>query len=61
MDITDIKFFVDGQLVRENYDDYVSTLNTGQKITMNIWQPIWESWVGAFDASICLYMHIMIG
>ena len=47
-----IKFFVDGQLVRENYDDYVSTLNTGQKIMMNIWQPIWESWVGAFDESI---------
>ena len=47
-----IKFFVDGQLVRENYDDYVSTLNTGQKIMMNIWQPIWGNWVGEFDESI---------
>ena len=47
-----IKFFIDDQLVRQDYNDYVSTHNTGQKIMMNIWQPIWESWVGEFDESI---------
>ena len=39
-------------MVRQDYNDYVSTHNTGQKIMMNIWQPIWESWVGEFDESI---------
>ena len=47
-----IKFFIDGELVRQDYNDYVSTHNTGQKIMMNIWQPIWENWVGEFDESI---------
>jgi hypothetical protein len=47
-----IKFFIDDQLVRQDYNDYVSTHNTGQKIMMNIWQPIWENWVGEFDESI---------
>ena len=47
-----IKFFIDGELVRQDYNDYVSTHNTGQKIMMNIWQPIWENWVGEFDESV---------
>ncbi len=47
-----IKFFIDGELVRQDYNDYVSTHNTGQKIMMNIWQPVWENWVGEFDESI---------
>tara|TARA_B100000073_G_scaffold320247_1_gene299791 strand:- start:1017 stop:2078 length:1062 start_codon:yes stop_codon:yes gene_type:complete len=47
-----IKFFIDDQLVRQDYNDYVSTHNTAQKIMMNIWQPIWENWVGEFDESI---------
>ena len=47
-----IKFFIDDELVRQDYNDYVSTHNTGQKIMMNIWQPIWENWVGAFDETI---------
>ena len=47
-----IKFFIDDELVRQDYSDYVSTHNTGQKIMMNIWQPIWENWVGAFDETI---------
>ena len=47
-----IKFFIDDQLVRQDYNDYVSTHNTGQRIMMNIWQPIWENWVGGFDESI---------
>lgn len=47
-----ILFFVDDQLVRQDNNNYISSLNTGQKIMMNIWQPIWESWVGEFNASI---------
>jgi len=47
-----IKFFVNDQLVREDENQYVSTHNTSQKIMMNIWQPIWEDWVGEFDDSI---------
>ena len=47
-----IKFFIDDQLVRQDYNEYVQTHNTGQKIMMNIWQPIWEDWVGEFDELI---------
>ena len=47
-----IRFFVDDQIIRENFNNYVTTHNTGQKIMMNIWQPIWENWVGEFDESI---------
>ena len=39
-------------MVRSDENNYVGTLNTGQKIMMNIWQPIWEDWVGEFDESI---------
>ena len=41
-----IKFFIDDQLVRNDENTYVQTLESGQKIMMNIWQPIWEDWVG---------------
>ncbi len=47
-----IKFYVNNQLVRYDANDYVETFNTGQKIMMNIWQPIWEDWVGVFDESL---------
>jgi hypothetical protein len=47
-----IKFFIDDQLVRNDENTYVQTLESGQKIMMNIWQPIWEDWVGPFDESI---------
>ena len=33
-------------------NSYVESFNAGQKIMMNIWQPIWEDWVGEFDPSI---------
>ena len=36
MDSVSIKFFIDGELVRQDYNDYVSTHNTGQKIMMNM-------------------------
>ena len=47
-----VRFFIDNQLVRSDENNYIGTLNTGQKIMMNIWQPIWENWVGEFDESI---------
>ena len=47
-----VKFYVDNQLVRYDANDYIETFNTGHKIMMNIWQPIWEDWVGIFDESL---------
>jgi beta-glucanase (GH16 family) len=47
-----IDFYINGQLIRRDSNSYVSTFNSRQKIMMNIWQPIWEDWVGAFDPSI---------
>ena len=47
-----IDFYIDGQLVRHDGNPYVGTLDTYQKIMMNIWQPIWEDWVGEFDEDI---------
>ncbi len=46
-----IDFFIDGYLIRHESSDYIGSFNTGQKIMMNIWQPIWEDWVGVFDES----------
>ena len=47
-----INFFIDGSLIRQDTNEYIASLNTGQKIMMNIWQPIWVEWVGSFDESI---------
>ena len=47
-----IDFFIDGQFVRHDENDYIETIDTGQKIMMNIWQPAWEDWVGEFDESV---------
>ena len=47
-----IDFFIDDQLVRHDINEYIQTLDTGQKIMMNIWQPIYEDWVGPFDENL---------
>lgn len=47
-----IDFYIDGQLIRHDENDYVQTLDSGQKIMMNIWQPIWENWAGPFDENM---------
>lgn len=47
-----IDFFIDDQLVRHDINEYIQTLVSGQKIMMNIWQPIYEDWVGPFDESL---------
>jgi len=47
-----ISFYIDDQLVRHDENNYIQTLDSGQKIMMNIWQPIWEDWVGPFDENV---------
>jgi len=47
-----IDFFINDQLIRRDTNYYIESFNAGQKIMMNIWQPIWEDWVGVFDPSI---------
>ena len=47
-----IDFYIDGQLIRHDENNYIGSFNVGQKIMMNIWQPIWEDWVGVFEESI---------
>ena len=47
-----IKFFINDQLIRIDNGNYIGTFQEGQKIMMNIWQPIWIDWVGEFDESI---------
>ena len=44
-----IKWFIDSQLVYEQTETIVDDLNLSQKIIMNIWPAIWESWVGEWD------------
>ncbi|MAJ43615.1 MAG: hypothetical protein CMF96_02580 [Candidatus Marinimicrobia bacterium] len=44
-----IKWFIDSQLVYQQTETIVDDLNLSQKIIMNIWPAIWESWVGEWD------------
>ena len=44
-----IKWFVDGEQVYEQSYSIVNDLNFSQKIMMNLWPAIWESWVGEWD------------
>ena len=47
-----VAFFIDEQSVRWIDNFYVDSLYHYQKIMMNIWQPIYEEWVGEFDEGI---------
>ena len=47
-----IAFFINDSMVRYDNNWYVETFTNPQKIMMNIWQPIWEDWVGVFDENI---------
>ena len=47
-----VAFFVDEQSVRWIDNFYVDSLYHYQKIMMNIWQPIYEEWVGPFNPGI---------
>lgn len=41
-----IAWFIDGEEVYRQTAEHVSTLNRPQKLMMNIWNPIYEDWVG---------------
>ena len=47
-----VKFFIDDQLIRTVDNFYADSLYHGQKLMMNIWQPTYVDWVGAFDPTI---------
>ena len=44
-----IKWFIDGIQVYEQNESIVDDLIYSQKISMNLWPAIWESWVGEWD------------
>jgi len=44
-----VAWFIDGAEVGKQTEDHIKTLNRPQKIMMNIWNPIYENWVGAFN------------
>ncbi len=44
-----VKWFIDGQLVYEQSESIVDDLDKSQKIMMNLWPAIWESWVGEWN------------
>jgi len=46
---TSIKWFIDNEEVYDQGQSIVDDLNFSQKIMMNIWPAIWESWVGEWD------------
>ena len=47
-----VAFFVDEQMIRWVDNFYADSLYHYQKIMMNIWQPIFEEWVGPFNPDI---------
>ena len=47
-----VAFFVDDQMIRWVDNFYADSLYHYQKIMMNIWQPIFEEWVGPFNPDI---------
>ena len=48
----DVKFFIDDQLIRTVNNFYADSMYHYQKLMMNIWQPIYDDWVGEFNPSI---------
>ncbi|MBJ12994.1 MAG: hypothetical protein CMG62_07970 [Candidatus Marinimicrobia bacterium] len=49
---SDVKFFIEDQLIRIVNNFYADSLYHYQKLMMNIWQPIYDDWVGDFNPSI---------
>jgi hypothetical protein len=47
-----IAWFIDGVEVYRQMENHVRTVTHPQKIMMNIWQPAFPNWVGAFDPAI---------
>lgn len=47
-----VAWFVDGNEVYRQTEEHIKTLTRPQKIMMNIWNPAYENWVGAWDERI---------
>ena len=44
-----VAWFINGEEVYRQTADHVADLNHSAKIMMNIWNPIWDDWVGFWD------------
>jgi len=44
-----VAWFVDGKELHRQTGDHIDELNRDQKLMMNIWPPVYESWVGTLD------------
>ena len=44
-----VAWFIDGVEVYRQTGEHVATLQYGQKIMMNIWNPVYTNWVGKFN------------
>ena len=47
-----VAWFIDGEEAYRQTGEHVSTLDKPQKIMMNIWNPVYEGWVGSWDNRI---------
>ena len=47
-----VAWFVDGAEVYRQTGDHVALLNEPQKIMMNIWNPVYDNWVGDWNEAI---------
>lgn len=47
-----IAWFVDGKEVHRQSDDFVRDFHYPQKIMMNIWNPVWETWAGPWNDAV---------
>ncbi len=47
-----IAWFVDGKEVHRQSDAFVRDFHYSQKIMMNIWNPVWETWAGPWNDAV---------
>jgi len=47
-----VAWFIDGTEVFRQTGSHITEMDSAQKIMMNIWQPVYEDWVGTFDDRI---------
>ncbi|MBP6671835.1 MAG: family 16 glycosylhydrolase, partial [Bacteroidetes bacterium] len=47
-----VAWFVDGKEVHRQTGAHIEALNLPQKIMMNIWNPVYESWVGSWNDNV---------
>lgn len=47
-----VAWFVDGQEVHRQTGAHIESLNLPQKIMMNIWNPVYDGWVGTWNENV---------